>query len=106
MWIFIDADAATRLWSAEVAKQRTAEPRRYSEVRASSLVYALRHERPALIIGPGGGTDVIAALDHGVPKVVGVEVNLVQLVLIRHEATGLDRIAKRELEYLRTKELK
>jgi hypothetical protein len=75
LWIFIDADAATRLWSAEVAKQRTAEPRRYSEVRASSLVYALRHERPALIIGPGGGTDVIAALDHGVPKVVGVEVN-------------------------------
>jgi hypothetical protein len=75
LWIFIDADAATRLWSADVAKRRTSEPRRYSEVRASSLVYALRHERPALIIGPGGGTDVIAALDHGVPKVVGVEVN-------------------------------
>ena len=74
-WIFIDADAATRLWSADIAKGRTGEPLRYSEVRASSLVYALRHERPALIIGPGGGTDVIAALHHGVPKVVGVEVN-------------------------------
>jgi spermidine synthase len=75
LWIFIDADAATRLWSADVAKRHASEPRRYSEVRASSLVYALRHEHPALIIGPGGGTDVIAALDHGVPKVVGVEVN-------------------------------
>ncbi|HEX7508558.1 MAG TPA: hypothetical protein VF550_17425 [Polyangia bacterium] len=75
LWIFIDADAATRLWSADVAKNHPGEPRRYSEVRASSLVYALRHERPALIIGPGGGTDVLAALDHGVPKVVGVEVN-------------------------------
>jgi spermidine synthase len=75
LWIFIDADAATRLWSAEVARKRQAEPRRYGEVRVSSLVYALRHERPALIIGPGGGTDVIAALHHGVPRVVGVEVN-------------------------------
>ena len=75
LWIFIDADAATRLWSADVAKNHPGEPRRYSEVRASSLVYALRHERPALIIGPGGGTDILAALDHGVPKVVGVEVN-------------------------------
>ena len=74
-WIFIDADAATRLWSADVARNRQAEPRRYGEVRVSSLVYALRHQRPALIIGPGGGTDVIAALYHGVPRVVGVEVN-------------------------------
>jgi spermidine synthase len=74
-WIFIDADAATRLWSADVARNRQAEPRRYGEVRVSSLVYSLRHERPALIIGPGGGTDVIAALHHGVPRVVGVEVN-------------------------------
>lgn len=75
LWIIIDADAATRLWSAEVARGRTDAPLRYSEVKASSLVYALRHERPALIIGPGGGTDVIAALHHGVPSVVGVEVN-------------------------------
>jgi predicted membrane-bound spermidine synthase len=75
LWIIIDADAATRLWSAEVSRGQTDAPLRYSEVKASSLVYALRHERPALIIGPGGGTDVIAALHHGVPQVVGVEVN-------------------------------
>jgi spermidine synthase len=74
-WIFIDADAATRRWSADVARNRQAEPRRYGEVRVSSLVYALRHQHPALIIGPGGGTDVIAALHNGVPRVVGVEVN-------------------------------
>jgi spermidine synthase len=74
-WIFIDADAATRLWSAEIAKSGYKEPRRYGEVRVASLVYALRNDRPALIIGPGGGTDVISALYHGVPRVVGVEVN-------------------------------
>lgn len=84
-WIFIDADAATRLWSGEIKKTGYAEPRRYGEVRVASLVYALRHERPALIIGPGGGTDVISALSHGVPKVVGVEVNP---IIVDHVAKG------------------
>ncbi|HEY0715097.1 MAG TPA: hypothetical protein VGF45_20615, partial [Polyangia bacterium] len=74
-WIFIDADAATRLWSGEIAKDGYVAPRRIGEVRVASLVYAIRHDRTALIIGPGGGTDVISALHHGVPKVVGVEVN-------------------------------
>ena len=44
-------------------------------MRVAALVYALRHDGTALIIGPGGGTDVISALSHGVPRVVGVEVN-------------------------------
>jgi SAM-dependent methyltransferase len=74
-WIFIDADAATRLWSGDIARGGYEAPRRFGEVRVASLVYAIRHERPALIIGPGGGTDVISALKHGVPRVVGVEVN-------------------------------
>ncbi|HEY0709283.1 MAG TPA: hypothetical protein VGG33_20905, partial [Polyangia bacterium] len=74
-WIFIDADAATRIWSGDIAKDNYVAPRRIGEVRVASLVYAIRHDRTALIIGPGGGTDVISALHHGVPKVVGVEVN-------------------------------
>ena len=74
-WIFIDADAATRLWSGEVRAAGTQAPRRFPEVRVASLVYALRHDGTALIIGPGGGTDVLSALGHGVPRVVGVEVN-------------------------------
>jgi hypothetical protein len=74
-WIFIDADAATRLWSGEIAKAAFEAPRRYGEVRVAALVYAIRHDKTALIIGPGGGTDVISALRHGVPRVVGVEVN-------------------------------
>jgi spermidine synthase len=74
-WMFIDADAATRIWSGAIAKDGYRAPRRFGEVRVAALVYALRHERTALIIGPGGGTDVISALHHGVPKVVGVEVN-------------------------------
>jgi len=73
-WIFIDQDAATRMWSGEIAPGYTA-PTDFAEVRVAALVYTLRHQGPALIIGPGGGTDVISALRAGVPRVVGVEVN-------------------------------
>jgi spermidine synthase len=74
-WIFIDADAATRLWSGAIKEGGYQAPRRYGGVRVASLAYAIRHDGTALIIGPGGGTDVISALAHGVPRVVGVEVN-------------------------------
>jgi hypothetical protein len=74
-WIFIDADAATRMWSGKVVHGDMKAPLKLAEVRVAALVYALRHQGPALIIGPGGGTDVISALRAGVPRVVGVEVN-------------------------------
>ncbi|MFO0749037.1 MAG: hypothetical protein U1F43_25735 [Myxococcota bacterium] len=74
-WIHIDADAATRIWSADVTQHHLDAPRRYSEHRVSALVYSVRNEGPALIIGPGGGPDVVAALRGKVPRVVGVEVN-------------------------------
>jgi hypothetical protein len=74
-WIFIDADAATRVWSGSIKADGWKAPRRYGEVRVASLAYAIRNDGTALIIGPGGGTDVISALHHGVPRVVGVEVN-------------------------------
>lgn len=75
-WIFIDADAATRLWKGDALKASAyAAPRRFGEVRVASLVYSIRHDGTALIIGPGGGTDVVSALYYGTPKVIGVEVN-------------------------------
>jgi len=65
------------------------------EIRVASLVYALRHDGTALIIGPGGGTDVISALFYGVPKVVGVEVNpiIVNGVVMVSTSTGPRSIA-------------
>ena len=74
-WLFIDADAATRMWKGTIREGGYLAPRRFPEVRVAALVYTLRHQGTALIIGPGGGTDVISALGHGVPRVVGVEVN-------------------------------
>src|SRR4029079_17124747 len=74
-WIFIDADAATRMWSGDIRASNYQAARRFPEIRVASLVYDLRHDGTALIIGPGGGTDVTSALSHGAPHVVGVEVN-------------------------------
>jgi spermidine synthase len=71
-WIFIDADAATRVWSGDATNDAM---RRIPEIRLAALVYALRKQGPALVIGPGGGTDVRSALAADVPRVVGVEVN-------------------------------
>jgi predicted membrane-bound spermidine synthase len=85
-WIYIDADAATRLWSGAVKKDGYAATRRAGEIRVASLVYGIRHDGTALIIGPGGGTDVISALYRGVPKVVGVEVNPLIVNSVMHGA--------------------
>lgn len=74
-WITIDGGAATRIWPASVKNGGYEAARRDSEVRVASLAYALRNQGTALIIGPGGGTDIISALHYGVPRVVGVEVN-------------------------------
>ncbi len=74
-WIHIDADAATRIFSKDVTQGNLDAPLRFTEHRVSGLVYSVRDEGPALIIGPGGGPDVIAALRAKVPKVTGVEVN-------------------------------
>lgn len=73
-WIFIDGDAATRMWNAATVASPE-PPRRIPEVRLASMVYALRPSGPAAIIGPGGGTDVLSALRAGVSHVTGIEIN-------------------------------
>lgn len=72
-WIHIDADAATAIWRREF-RDPAYQPNHNFNV-LNMAVYALRNEGPALIIGPGGGPDVLWALRMGVPRVVGVEVN-------------------------------
>lgn len=74
-WIFIDGDAATRLWLGDAIKADPDAPMRLSDVRVAAVLYKLRPQGPAAIIGPGGGTDVLAALSAGVPRVVGIELD-------------------------------
>ncbi|MFN0247917.1 MAG: hypothetical protein ACKV2T_13595 [Kofleriaceae bacterium] len=75
LWIFIDGDAATRLWKRSAVEAKEDPRVRIPEIRVASLAYALRPLGPAAIIGPGGGTDVLSALRAGVQKVVGIEIN-------------------------------
>jgi len=75
MWLRIDSSAATRIFSGELESTHWEASRRFSESRVASAVYALKRGGHALIIGPGGGGDVISALYFGMTPVTGVEVN-------------------------------
>lgn len=57
-----------------------------ADVLRSSLIaapYALGARRSALIVGPGGGIDIVNALVHGATSVTGVEVNRTEVALMR-----------------------
>lgn len=75
LWMNIDSDAATRIFAASAWQQGRRDNLRFSETRLASLVYELHFPGPALIIGPGGGADVIAAHQKGVRSILGVEIN-------------------------------
>jgi predicted membrane-bound spermidine synthase len=67
----IDASAAARIYSAGTIET-------HNEARAiAALAYAIRRGELAkvLIIGPGGGVDIVSALYHGSRNVVAVEIN-------------------------------
>ncbi|HOX44342.1 MAG TPA: hypothetical protein PK668_12135 [Myxococcota bacterium] len=74
LWMHIDSDAATAIFRGPLEQAaRTAS--RFVEARLASLVHALRPGGHALIIGPGGGADVVGALSRGVGRVSGAELN-------------------------------
>jgi hypothetical protein len=75
LWLKMDSSAATRIFSKKAERDNWAATRQFSETRVASLVYALARPGPALIIGPGGGADVIAALRSGAKRITGVELN-------------------------------
>jgi spermidine synthase len=58
----------------------------------SSLAYRLGERPPqsALIIGPGGGIDVLTALYNRVPRIVGVEINPLIIALVADKALYRD----------------
>ena len=70
--IMIDADAATL-----ITRGGGGDPARHAELagRVESLAYHLRPGGRVLIIGPGGGNDVIAARLFGAREIVAVELN-------------------------------
>src|SRR5205814_1492273 len=71
--IKIDSDAATSVgrFNGDL------EPHQHSRHSISSLAYHLKDgQQPnVLIVGPGGGPDVVSALVFNASKVTGVEIN-------------------------------
>jgi hypothetical protein len=70
-WIIMDGDAGTLLpaFNGDLSQWS------YLQHSISSLAYHLKEDARALIIGPGGGIDVLTALSFGDRPVTGVEIN-------------------------------
>jgi hypothetical protein len=61
----------------------------YLNMDISSLVYYIRPPKVALIIGAGGGRDVMAAVINGASKVIGVEINNDVINIAYHKINNL-----------------
>jgi hypothetical protein len=72
--IVIDADASTGIADKDLGNLTT-EQRSRILAEGPGLPYALRPASKALVIGPGGGWDVMRALLSGSNDVTGVEIN-------------------------------
>ncbi|MSO22813.1 MAG: hypothetical protein EXQ58_06070 [Acidobacteria bacterium] len=70
-WIIMDGDAGTLLpdFDGDISSWR------FLQGRVSSLAYHLKPSAQTLIVGPGGGIDVLTALTFGNRDITGVEIN-------------------------------
>lgn len=87
LWMKIDAEAGTPL----VQFDGDFESVRALQYDVSALAYTLRNDVKVLIIGPGGGRDVLTALSFGNHDVTGVEINPAIISTVREtfgEYTG------------------
>jgi SAM-dependent methyltransferase len=75
----IDGDALTTItrWDKQP------DTWRFAEFMPATLPYVVGHPGKILIIGAGGGMDVINAIEHGARDVVGVEINDGVLDMVR-----------------------
>ena len=80
--LYIDSDAWTNIleWDGRRRERRAACATWYR-----ALPFKVAPEKPkTLIIGPGGGSDVLVALAAGSEKVTAVEMNPLMLRFVRH----------------------
>ncbi len=70
-WIIMDGDAGTLLpdFEGDLGAWR------FLQGRVSSLAYHIKPSARTLIVGPGGGIDVLTALTFGTRDITGVEIN-------------------------------
>jgi len=72
-WIIMDGDAGTLLpnFNGDIGSWR------FLQGRVSSLAYHLKPSSRTLIVGPGGGIDILTALTFGNRNITGVEINAI-----------------------------
>ncbi len=70
-WIIMDGDAGTLLpsFNGDFIEWQ------YLKNTVSALAYHLKKDAETLVIGPGGGIDILAALVFGNTRITGVEIN-------------------------------
>lgn len=78
--LFIDSDAWTNVMRWDGKPESLAEGRTWFR----SLAFRTKPDPRVLVIGPGGGTDVVLALAAGSPKVTAVEMNPLMIDCVRH----------------------
>jgi predicted membrane-bound spermidine synthase len=71
LWITIDSDAASSI----LKYSNNPDAMEYVEEKVSALAYRLKTQPKVLVIGPGGGRDVVTALETGSRDITAVEVN-------------------------------
>ena len=82
LFLFIDAAAGTVFTQWNGKNDRAVSHLRYD---ITSLAHHLRPESNTLVIGVGGGRDIVTALLFNAPKVTGVEINKDILDLLEHD---------------------
>jgi hypothetical protein len=79
VWLRYDADAASQITYFDGDLGRL----QYLGYDVSSSPYQIRRYRNVLVIGPGGGRDILTALALGSGPVTGVEINPITVELLR-----------------------
>jgi spermidine synthase len=79
--VFTDGDGMTVINRNDGDRQRFA----FLDALTSALPYHLRPLQRVLVLGAGGGSEVLQALYHGVPEVHAVELNPQMVQLVRRD---------------------
>lgn len=78
MWLFVDGAAGSAMYNLDAILRKPQERIQFAMHSGESFPFPFlkdEEKKSALILGPGGGRDVIVALLGGVKKITAVEVN-------------------------------
>jgi hypothetical protein len=88
--IVIDADASTGIAALDIDKYSKSDQKKISARDGPGLAYALRPGAKTLVIGPGGGWDVLRSLATGSRDITGVEINpIIANTIMREKFPGM-----------------